>query len=292
LKVSWRKYAAATLKIEDKYVNSIREAIASHLRSFTDNLTQYGQDYAVSQLTLTPWNNDLIPILQALYKDAGLQGAKRQYRELKDSIKEGRKFNLLGTNEAWIEAVLDYLRIHLLNKAVAPITQTTKEHILKVLDIALKEGWSYSDIVKTLQDEGYLGARARLVVRTEVNRASNVGHKIGAQTFPYEVTKKWSAARDHRTRHSHRDVHNKEVEENGKFIVDVYKGKVKIGTEEMEHPGDPNASAGNVVNCRCRQLYEPKRDVNGNLILRPTNTPRIVDTRTPTLTQLFSKALK
>jgi hypothetical protein len=292
MKERWKKYAADTLKLENKYVNSIQNALAAHISSFTDNLRQYGPNHAVSQLTLTPWNNDLIPILQSLYKDAGLHGARRQYRELKDAVKVGRKFNLLGTNEAWTQAVLDYLKIHLLNKAVTPITQTTKEHILKVLDIALKEGWSIDDIVKELESKEYLVARARLVVRTEVNRASNVGHKIGAQSFPYEVVKKWSAARDHRTRHSHRDVHNQSVEENGKFLVDMYKGKKKIGQEEMEHPGDPNASAGNVVNCRCRQVYEPKRDPQGRLILRPTNTPRIVDTRTPTLTQLFNKALK
>jgi len=51
---------------------------------------------------------------------------------------------------------------------------------------------------------------------------------------------------------------------NGKRVG--YNEKFNVSGQEMEYPGDPNASAGNVVNCRCTVAVVPKRDSNGDLI--------------------------
>jgi hypothetical protein len=37
----------------------------------------------------------------------------------------------------------------------------------------------------------------------------------------------------------------------------------------LEFPGDPNASAASVVNCRCSVAPIPKRDQNGFLVPKP-----------------------
>lgn len=41
-----------------------------------------------------------------------------------------------------------------------------------------------------------------------------------------------------------------------------------VGGEEIEYPGAPNASAGNVINCRCTIGFTAKRDKQGNLIFK------------------------
>jgi uncharacterized protein with gpF-like domain len=137
-------------------------------------------------------------------------------------------------------------------------------------------------IVKNLQSTGLIEARANVIARTEIVRAANVGHSVAAKSFPYEVNKKWSAAKDHRVRHSHVFINGHMVDENDYFEVPVYKGDKKIGTEPMLYPGDANASAGNTINCRCRVLYEAKRDTAGNLIMRnPAQAPVIPMRRVP-----------
>ena len=36
--------------------------------------------------------------------------------------------------------------------------------------------------------------------------------------------------------------------------------------DKLRHPGDPKASAGSVINCRCNMALKPKRDERGRLI--------------------------
>jgi uncharacterized protein with gpF-like domain len=159
----------------------------------------------------------------------------------------------------------------------ARITDTIKSDILKVISKAIEDGWSIEKIVQYLETSTLPRIRAQRIARTEVNRASNVGHSEGAKSFPYEVNKKWSAASDHRTRHSHRKVNGHIVDENGTFKVAVYKGDKPTGEFDlMQRPGDPDAHASNTINCRCRITHVPKRDAKGNLIRRQRSQTPVI----------------
>jgi hypothetical protein len=131
--------------------------------------------------------------------------------------------------------------------------------------------------VQALGEKGLIRNRAQRIARTEVNRAANVGHSIGAQSLPYEVNKKWIAAKDHRTRHAHRLVNGHTAEEHGTFKVPVYKGNKPTGTyADMLFPGDPNAPASLTINCRCRVIYEPKRAEDGALLSRTGQSQAVI----------------
>ena len=83
-----------------------------------------------------------------------------------------------------------------------------------------------------------------MIARTETIRASNAG---STQVYKdWGVQKhEWLSTMDDRTRDDH-------AEANG-LVVEIGK-PFMVGGEELEFPGDPNGSPGNVINCRCTTI--------------------------------------
>lgn len=278
----WRQYARFLFKFEQAYQPKILKALKKQYSSFTSDLKAHGLEHARNNLNLQTFNEDMLVIVRDIYRRVGLWGAKLQYQELQQAAKEKQKAAGFGRNEEWIRQVLDYLQLFAL-EFVQNISDTTRRDILKVLERGAAENLTINEIVRELTMTGLPETRSRTIARTEIVRAANVGHQMGARSFPYEVNKKWIAAGDHRTRHSHRFINNHVVDETGLFKVPVYKGDTPTGQfDEMNAPGDPDASAANTVNCRCRVIYEPKTDAKGNLILRREQAPVIPIRRTST----------
>jgi hypothetical protein len=269
---NWRQYAAFTKKLEDKYQPAFVRLITKFRKQFIAHYKQnpHGARSALQQQVM---NEEVTALIRSIYRTAGLSGAKRQADELKKAatVKAGG----LGRNEEWIRQVINYLKLHGLEMASA-ITETMRQDIVEILNMAVDQGWGIDQTVRELTTRRVV-ARATVIARTEINRASNVGHVIAAQSLPYEVDKKWIAALDHRTRDSHRQINRHTTSENGYFDVQLKHG----GTEQMLFPGDPNGSAENVCNCRCRVIYEPKRDSAGRLVLRNPNQAAVIPMRRP-----------
>lgn len=100
--------------------------------------------------------------------------------------------------------------------------------------------------------------RALVTARTEVIGAANAGafeQMVFAGFTDDEASKEWLATEDPRTRKSHREADGQVVPLHQPFVVDVVKSEggvdVTVGTENLNFPGDPTGSAGNVINCRC-----------------------------------------
>jgi uncharacterized protein with gpF-like domain len=94
----------------------------------------------------------------------------------------------------------------------------------------------------------------------------------GVSTGEYEMNKEWIAAKDQRTRGNPFDGHKDKanhwgmdgqvVDFDGKFI-DPKNG------HQLSFPGDTDAKAEDVCNCRCSVAPIAKRDVNGFLVPKP-----------------------
>lgn len=267
-----RQYLQQITRLESRFTPAIERIIRKFRKQF---IASYRHDpsHARQALQRQMINEDILKVLRAIYRTAGLDGAKRQATELKKQATQ--KAGGFGRNEEWIARVIQYLRTNGLQMA-ANITDTMKEDIIKILSKAVDEGWGIDETVRQLQTR-YVLPRAAVIARTEINRASNVGHTIAAQSLPYEVNKKWIAAKDERTRKSHRHVNGHVVDENGYFEVPLKGG----GKEQMLFPGDPNGSAENVINCRCRVIYQPQRDSQGRLRLRNPNQAPVIPMRRP-----------
>lgn len=88
--------------------------------------------------------------------------------------------------------------------------------------------------------------RSEMIARTEVMGAMNTGHLIAARQSGVVETKTWVATLDDRTREAHADADGQTVRLDERFVV---------GDEEMDGPGDQDADAGNVINCRCSIVF-------------------------------------
>lgn len=144
------------------------------------------------------------------------------------------------------------------------ITNTTEEEFKKIVKNvvveAQKEGLSVQDAAKLIRQKiGITNSyRALRIARTEIVSASNQGSLLGAKSTNLNLNKVWISRKiKGRTRHSHFDVDGQIVGIDQPFIVPIYKGKEKTNeVDRMQHPGDPNGSAGNVIQCGCTQGYK------------------------------------
>lgn len=287
------EFARINRQFESKYFakvhNAIKSKVSSLISVIRENGIEAGQNYLRTDLT----NVQLSNTVKDLYKEVGAQYARKEYRRQRNDIRTigfpkkksvSQNLNLkqtdvstsgfietkgFGFNEQWISFILNYLQQFLIEKITFKVNNTTREKLLDVLQEGIVEGLGIEDMVSKLEDLPFTKYQAARITRTEINRAANVGTMAGVSTSEYEMNKEWIAAHDHRTRgvspHDHADHYHldgKVVDMDGKF-------KDPRNGHELSFPGDPEAAAEDVVNCRCSAAPIPKRDVNGFLVPKP-----------------------
>lgn len=261
-------------RFEGQFINRVYDALQRQITDFTAKLLIMGSQAAKRQLDSIVIDTPIASVIQDIYTDIGIYSYGRTTRQINASAREQKDMGF-GFNETLFRQILDYFTLYLLNKAVLPISQTTRDWILQVLLQGEREGWGVDKMARELEDSDFTMARARLIVRTELLKAMEFGATKAKEDSKWMTVSEWIAAKDHRTRHSHRYIDGTVVEEGEKFNVPIYRGNALIGWEKMRGPGDPNATAGNVCNCRCTLVTYAKRDQNGNLIPKKIGNSRI-----------------
>ncbi|MBA3830220.1 MAG: hypothetical protein H0X33_14870 [Taibaiella sp.] len=254
----------------------VYKAIQAQVRQTTADIHHGGLKYAKDRVVEHDFNAHIGPVLMGLYKTAGVAVANRTSSVLAIN-KAGEmqlmlKYRTFGHNEKWTQEIISYFRQYLLDKAVTPISDTTKNIILRMLSKGIDEGKSVAEIVKQLETTDINRNRAQLIVRTETTRAANYGGMMSAYNNDYEMEKTWNEVKDKRTRITHRHgtgVGGEKIE-----LLDRFSNGLLF-------PGDPDGSASEVCNCRCVLTYSPKRDANGRLI--PKKKKPVQHTEVPTL---------
>lgn len=170
--------------------------------------------------------------------------------------------------------IIRYLETKGLDKLASDITDTTKEQIRNFLIKGQEQNLTMPEIIALLRTSGITNYRAELIARTETARSANIGSMVGAMSTGLVTVKEWIAAKDNRTRRIPRDA-NDHLHMDGvqlpidqKFVVPA-----KTYIDNMLHPGDSTAHAGNVCNCRCTLGYEAVRGSDGKLKKLENNPP-------------------
>lgn len=234
--------------IERNYVGKFYKAIKAQLGLFTAESISNGT--GILQLDMKQFGGPMLQVMQDLYVSAGTMMAGRTLAGLRREVVQKRT---LGFSQQWTDDIIRYFRANNLDM-VTKIDQTTRTHILRILEQGTIDGLSAEEMATLINDTIYMRHRAIRIVRTESTRAANYGIQIGAGSYQYEVVKEWLAINDNRTRHSHRSVDGQQRETDQPF------------SNGLQFPGDPEGPAKETVNCRCTQVMEPKRDANGRLI--------------------------
>ena len=187
----------------------------------------------------------LLRIYHARLEVAALESAKLVIEELTG----GKKF--LDLIDLARSSIMDWLTNYAAEKVVG-VLKTTKKIIRKALSDGQSEGESLRDISKRVRNEtgGLIGkARSITIARTEVGAATAIGADAAADASGLQLDKEWCSTEDARTRPAHAAADGQSVGMDEDFTVDG---------EALKYPKDPTGSAGNVINCRCVCLYNPR----------------------------------
>lgn len=132
---------------------------------------------------------------------------------------------------------------------------TTRDDMQAIIEAALAPDVEFNPsavATNLLKAKGLSKFRADTIARTEVHNAmmyaSHEGASAQARDAGVTLRKRWVPVLDERTRVNHAFMASVEpIPMDEDFIV---------GGERMARPGDPRASAGNVIRCRCVLAYE------------------------------------
>ncbi len=137
---------------------------------------------------------------------------------------------------------------HILHRKQVLRTAPThyQQQIRNQLALLTSEGRTLDEAARLVRPllTNQLPYQAERIARTEVVSAYNAGSLASYGDAGVE-RKEWLTSIDEKTREGHADADGQVVNINEGFFVDG---------EELEHPGDPAGSAGNIINCRCTLL--------------------------------------
>jgi SPP1 gp7 family putative phage head morphogenesis protein len=216
------------------------------------------EDTIKQQLTALISAEDMFNTYQMIYFNIGVR----------HGIRVGKFINIELTKDFTIPKFMllfeRNLPMFLRTFGITRIQQVHKTYladVFQLFDDRLKAGKTLKEttdeVFKVMKSPRFYKWQAERIARTETTAAANYGAVQSGAVSGFVMQKRWISALDGRTRDPHAAANGQRANEKEPF---------NVGGERMMYPGDPSASAGNVINCRCTIAVIPKRDVNGRLI--------------------------
>lgn len=234
LKDHIRAFDETTLELERKYIKRLKpyfkdqeesalKALRKKNKTVADVENIYDAEY---------WNKRLREEMAPIYDEIILAGGETVMASIAGafSVLDAGILDMKGNT---LDLIVD-------------INKTTMEAIKKALQAGIEAGDSIRLMGLRIQEvfDDAMTYRAEMIARTEVLKNFN-----GAQYEAYKQNdidkNQWLATLDNRTRPEHMDSHLQ--------IAAVKKG-FNVGGEILRYPGDPDGSAGNIINCRCTTI--------------------------------------
>ncbi len=204
----------------------------------------------------------LAAILERLYLEAGEAIAPR--------IREaaGKSFSgSLTTKQELDQATLFRLAMRQFIEGqsglrIEEITATTLGQVRDALTLIDEEGLGEvpgSKIIEQRTGGAVARARAQTIARTEGHTGSQFASQTQINQLGLRYNKRWVSVQDARTRDiedgdefDHKEANGQKRKREEKYDIRRKRG----GSEKLDFPGDPKGSPGNIINCRCVQVYE------------------------------------
>lgn len=262
------EYERINRAFEKMFFPSVKRAIHSKVKEVINKIDSGGIDSAIRHLHTEFANNQIRIAVERLYRIVGMKHARLNYSRMLSEKGYSPNFQTkgFGLSDQWERFITNYFRRHLIEKITFDIARTTRDALLRVLIVANTEGWGADKTVDKLTDWPYERFQAARIVRTEVNRAANVGATANSESLEYQQVKEWISAEDFRVRGHNKKDHANHVLLDGQKIDAYDRFRDSVNGDLLEFPGDINASAASCINCRCKIAFTAKRDENGDLI--------------------------
>lgn len=237
----------AAQRLQGKYRAQVLKEIKPNL---LDTYKKAGTSFAESGGSVVAAVASIEPMLDKFEKDMykhyeRVTGAGAQ--RILEAVKRRKSFSVrfyTKQDESDVRrAVRRWIGLYGAQKIVR-INDYTREHIKNILKRSLTSNLTIDETAEDIiKSAGRFSLyRAMRIARTETLSAWNGGEVATVKEIAPETKKEWISSGDDRTRDDHLDADGQVVGMSEMF--DVFG-------EELEHPGDPFGSAGNVINCRC-----------------------------------------
>lgn len=251
------------LKIQPLYERKSYRIVQKHIKSIILNIPFVNVSLSTYEAAIDAniTKEQVYSMYRELYETIGLIHGNRVNNEL-EKIK---KVNVLF-NETLLKEILLFLSTEGGVK-ITSVRDTLVADIIKSIQDSLGENGTIIDLQNAIQAiiskaGTFYKWQSLRIARTETTAASGLAAMKTAEESDLELEKVWISVQDNRTRvspYDHLDMNNVKQDLEKPFFV---------GGQNIQYPGDPKASAGNVINCRCTIAFVPKRDADGMLIFK------------------------
>lgn len=266
----WIRVERMRLRLDNKYEPLFLKALENDINEFIKDVREVGPQAARSKLGSYAWNEDMMRIMNDLYRESAVTFGNASYRAVAQMSKKAA--DPYGLNSSFIEDILNFLMTYGF-WIISLITQTTKKRLNIIVTTLISEGKSRDEIIEAIKNDQelkMLKSRSKTITKTEVMRSSNYSLYLAATKHPFEVDKIWVSRRDGRTRRIPKDFFDHwDMDGQTKAITEPFISTDKFGrTIVADMPGDPKTPKGFTINCRCSVMFVPRLDANGNLIIK------------------------
>jgi hypothetical protein len=241
-RLQWKAFDAKRWRYEAYAIREIRKALVQMIRPVTTAPSLREALATTEAITDAPMKR----AYQNIYATVGAQFASDSFKAMKLGT-TALELKELSENQ-WQAFMREWIALHGVDRMTG-VTETTIRRLRVAIQDGITRGESINDVARRIVSTGSGIAdlnRSRVIARTEIISASNVGSLQGAIDTGVAFNKEWLATADDRTRDTHWDADGQEVDQNGTFIV---------GGEPLLYPGDINGSPSQVINCRCTTLF-------------------------------------
>lgn len=222
----------------ERAVASAARKLFEAQRAEVEHNLQASQKSAPDPFDLIEWikkfKAEITPLLVAALDDAGQDAARELGIDLAFEVEDPNVAKFLKQRQ---------------QKFAVKLNEDTWQELKTSFELGVAEGENIAQLLARV--ELIMGGRIRstpeTIARTEIISAMNKGTLESWRQTGVVKRKTWLATLDDRVRDPHAQAHGQTVAFDEAFVVDG---------ERLQHPGDPNGSAGNVINCRCSMTAE------------------------------------
>lgn len=238
---------AAYNKRLDKLAGRYRRKIAAEIaRSMRHRMADFA---ATGRLREDP---DHARRISTIYSEMAIASVRPFAGRILQDVSRLRKsapdLETKGFAQTMAKIALRYITLEAVRRRIVRVTETTRARIIDMVDSGYRDGLGQREVAKRIFDAvpEIARTRANVIARTETHGAANYGATAAARETGLPMMREWLSAEDHRTRQSHVDADGQKVGADEHFTV---------GDESLMHPGDPNGSPEEVINCRCSVAF-------------------------------------
>lgn len=253
-RVHWKSIDAARTEWLERVARQVKRLLTADVKAVSRMVGQTPDPFGAVDGTLSDRKPEWTAFISWLYLTVGADFADRTADAL------GKMLGTRETKESmglWEVEVRNWIEGPRAGAKIKMITDTTRKAIVKALHDGMSAGEGIDKLGDRVEDTllPIIPNRAEVVARTEVIQASNLAGQSVAKTSGIPLQKEWLSTRDNRTRTADEGgFDHLKVDGQRKGLDEWYE----VSGEKLMFPGDPTyASAGNTIQCRCTEVYEP-----------------------------------